>query len=147
MIDTGTALIIGSFISLIGFLIFQERSVKNYFRKENFKIQKSNVMAQNKLNLKKLEREMGLTGKSVTPAEKPTGSGTVAGLIPLLKDLDPDTIKTLIDLLGVSNEGESEGGLMDILTNFAEENPELVKGFLDGIGKAKEGKDSFIGQT
>jgi len=146
MIDTGTALIIGSFISLIGFLIFQERSVKNYFRKENFKLQKSNIMAENKLKLKKLEREMGLTGSNSTVTkEENTGIG---GLLPLLKNLDSDTITNLLPLLsGGGGDGSAPEGLTESLLNFAEENPEIVKGLLDGLKIGKPKEEEFTGQT
>ena len=69
MNDTG--LIIVSIIGIIGAIITTQLWQMNWFKRENFKIQKSNVMSQNKIKLRKLERDLGLTkDKNVQPVEQ-----------------------------------------------------------------------------
>jgi hypothetical protein len=144
-------LIIMGFMMLIGQIILMMMWQNNWFKKENFKIQKSNIMAQNKLQLRKLEKELGL-GKSKEIIEKePTGlMSTLGDLAPLLKNLDGDQIAALADkFLGGQSEAQMEeggGSLGDMITDFAANNPEMVKGFLEGIqqkGKGNIGDKSY----
>jgi hypothetical protein len=144
MVDMGTAIIVSSFLTMIGLLVFSQLGLRNYFKKENFKISKSNIMAQNKLNLKKLEREMGLT-PSKSPKEEKSGSvlDTLGALAPLIKNLEPDQIAGLIEAF-IGGEGGAATG--DFISNFVNENPELVNNFLEGLkGGINKGDNTGLG--
>jgi len=139
---------------LIGQVILMGMWNANWFKRENFKIQKSNVLAQNKLQLRKLEKDLGLTkAKDIIPAERPTTMQTISSLAPLLAKLNPDTIDILADkFLGTGavaeiGAGES-GGVTDMLMDFATKNPEMVQDILGGITTGyKEGGGSSGGST
>lgn len=134
-------LIFLGFIMLIGQIILLQMWNNNWFKKENFKIQKSNVMAENKLKLRKLEQEMGLkpSKKAATEEKSTLGKlGGLADLLPLLKMLDEDQLSGLVDrFIGGTDTGDEEQdeGLVGTLMGYAEENPDVVKGLLEGISK------------
>lgn len=138
-------LIFLGFIMLIGQIILLQMWNNNWFKKENFKIQKSNVMAENKLKLRKLEKEMGLKPtKGGKTEEKSTLNklGGLAELLPLLKMLDEDQLSGLVDrFIGGTDTGDEEQdeGLVDTLMGYAEEHPDVVKGLLEGISKIPAG--------
>lgn len=137
----GNELIVVSIIILIGQVILMWMWQQNWFKKENFKIQKSNVMAQNKLQIRKMEKELGLTNvkSSVAPPELPPLGG-IGQLLPLLKGLDGDQLSGLIDKFVPGSEERSSGPI-DTLLEFAEDNPEMVQGLLKGLtGGAKDGE-------
>ena len=125
--------------TLITILLWSNLSLSKYFKKENFKIDKSNVMAQNKLQLRKLEREMGLSkSKDIVPTtETPNTLSTLTSLAPLLAKLEPDQIMSLADRFLGGGEAPAEGGsgLGGILDSIP---PELIDGFLKGLAN-KEG--------
>lgn len=140
-------LIFMAFVMLIGQIIMLQMWNNNWFKKENFKMEKSNVMAQNKLNLRKLEREMGLSkSKEIVEKEPPGIMSTIGDLAPLLKNLDGDQIAALADkFIGGSEEPltEESGGVSDLLMDFAAKNPEIVKGFLEGVGQKGKGGTTY----
>lgn len=74
------------------------------------------------------------TAKLKTPVkEQPTMLSNLGGLLPILKNLDADQIGILADRF----LGEPESGSDDVvgsLIDFASNNPEVVEGFLKGIG-------------
>jgi len=128
---------------LIGQIILMQMWQHGWFKKENFKIQKANLMATNKLQIRKLERDLGLTpGK--TPKEKRGTFDTIKDLAPLLKNLDADQIGALFDKFigGGSVEEYEEGNVEDMLMDYAVENPEVVKKFLAGLTEGKGGEES-----
>ena len=136
-------LIFVGFIMLAGQIIMLQMWNANWFKKENFKIKKRSMDGENRLRLKKLERDLGLKA-SPAPKEAPGMFDTIRDLAPLLKNLDPDQIGALTErFLGGSEEGAegspAGGGISDVLMNFAESNPEMVQSFLKGIGGAKDG--------
>ena len=115
----------------------------NWFKKENFKISRDNVKAENRIKLKKLERDLGLHNKipSLPQNEKSVLSG-LGELAPLLQKLPPETIADLAErFLGGGDvaEPEDSGGLGEMVYNWAKENPEMVKGILEGIKPRLEG--------
>ena len=82
-----------------------------------------------------------------TVSETIKGAGNVAGL---LKNLDSDTLQDLADrFLGGSDEdlAGGSGSTLDLLMGFAEENPDVVKGLIQGLGsgskKLKEQEQPF----
>lgn len=134
-------LIVLGFMMLIGQIILMQMWQHGWFKKENFKIQKSNLMAENKLNIRKLEKDLGLTpGK--TPKEQRGTFDTIKDLAPLLKNLDGDQIGALIEKFTGGSGEEEEGNVEDLLMDYAVENPEVVKKFLEGLTEGKGGEES-----
>jgi hypothetical protein len=129
-------LIVMSFISLIGTVIILQLRDRAYFKKQNFKLQLDTVKAENRLKLKKLEREMGITSGS-KKTEGGSGEG-IAALLPLLKNLDPEQLTGLLDMLPGSAGGD--------LGSWIQDNPEIIKTFLDNFtqgAKTKEAEAPF----
>jgi len=119
-------LIFVGFIMLIGQIILMYMWNANWFKKENFKMQKQLVMKQNNLKLKKLEKDFGLQGATkIAPEAKGWGE--------LLQNIDSDKIKDILSIVQGGDE-ESEGGIGDLINNIP---PEVIEGFLKG---AKNGK-------
>lgn len=139
-------LIFLGFLMLIGQIILMQMWQNGWFKKENFKIQKSLVMAENKLKMRKLEKEMGLTpSKKIIPAEQPSTIETISGLLPLLKSLDPDKLGELVDhFIGEGDmgpESAAAGDPISMVMSYAKRNPEMVEGvigFLKGLGAGNE---------
>jgi len=143
---TDAGLIAMSLISLAGMILLFTLNNSQWFKKENFKIQKSNVMAENRLNLRKLEKDLGLKHGKAAPEEKGILDkiGGLADLLPLLKNLDQDQISGLIDkFIGGGSGGEDydEEDGVGMLMDFAGKNPDVVKGLLEGITKGSGGQN------
>lgn len=139
-------------VMLIGQVILMGMWNANWFKRENFKIQKTTLLAQNKLQLRKLERDLGLTkAKDIIPADKPSTMQTISNLAPLLSKLNPDTIDMLADkFLGNSAAEIGAGGggdVTDMLMNFATKNPEMVQDILGGITEGYKGGGSVGDST
>lgn len=131
-IGIGVAMIVTGLIMNVFFIFVYLLSQRSWFLKENFKIQKSNIMAENRIKLKKLEREMGVSHTPVK--EEPTGN-----ILDLIKNLDIDKIQGILELLGV-NEEEQTGSPIDTLVKMATENPEIVSKFIGGLKEKNTGK-------
>lgn len=123
-------LIFVGFMMLIGQIILMQMWNSNWFKRENFKMQKKNVMDENRIKMRKLEKDMGLTHKKT--AEEPTG-----GLLDQLKNLDMDKIKMLLSYVGKGESDEGEGGLVGMLEELVTSNPQIVEQFLKGLGQNK----------
>lgn len=117
-------LIIVSIISLAGAIMISTLYNRNWFKRENFKI---NIAAE-KLKLKKLAKDLDIA---------PVKTGTDKGIIELLSNLDKDKIANILDMLqgGSDTEVENEG-IENVLLDFASKNPELVKNLIGGLGAA-----------
>jgi len=142
MVDTGTALIVGSIISLAGAIIIMTMNNNNWFKRENFKIQKSNMMATNKLNLKKLERELGI--QEGTTKLQPTETN----LIDQLKGLDVDKVKGILGMVQKEEEEEDyeedERNVLERALGQIVDDPAMQKKALDlirGVTDGKKGED------
>jgi len=122
--DIGDSIIIGSFVSLMGMIIILQLNTRNWFKKENFKMQKTNIMNENRLKLRKLEKDMGLQKSKIT-----TGEGGVNGII-------GEVISNY-----VKDKGGDTGGLGGLIGDFLEDNPEVVKSFIEGFTN-KDGNSS-----
>ena len=137
--DTG--LIVVSIISLAGMVLLFTLNNSTWFKKENFKIQKSNVMAQNKLTLRQMERDMGLKPTKKIVSEEPKSTVDLAkDFIPILKNLSGEQIQALADkFLSPEDQAYEEpgGDLTGMLIKYATENPELVEGLLKGLSEGK----------
>ena len=132
---TDTGIIVTSIVSLAGMLLFFILSNNNWFKRENFKIQKSNILAENRIKMKKLEKELGLKKGAKEPKIDDSG-----GLFDLLKGLDTKKISGVLEMLQ-GDDGEyslPEDNSAGMIGNFISENPELVKSFLDGVGQNKQ---------
>jgi len=133
-------LIFLGFLMLIGQIILMQMWQNGWFKKENFKIQKSLVMAENKLKMRKLEKEMGLKPSTkIVPEEQTSTLGTISTLLPLLKNLDPDQLGDLVDRFvgGEREEGAATGDPLNMLIDYATRNPEMLEGLLKGLGAGK----------
>lgn len=126
-------LIAVSFISSIFMLVGIMLLNRNWFQKERFKLEKSNLQAQNRIQIKRMEKELGLT-PSRQPKEAPTGN-----ILDLIKNLDRDKIENILELLG-GGEGETEGEApTDTLIRMVNENPEIISKFLGGVKEKNTG--------
>jgi len=139
--DQPTAFVVCTIIGSLFMLLSLEVMSHNWFKKERFKFEVSNLKKQNDLQLKKMAREMGLSVPGGTPHATSTAGGGVGNLLELAKGLDPEQIGAIADILqGRLGGGEGEGQLVpegiDGLVDFITKNPDIVQGFLS---KAKEG--------
>lgn len=131
-IDIGTGLIVGSLISTTAMILLYMLSNRNWFKRENFKIEKSNVMQTNKIKLSQLRKELGVELK---PKPKVDLSGlNLSGLI-------GDT----------EEEPEGLGGYVtQIIGNVIENNPDIVEKYAPELIKMiapninKEQTDNYI---
>lgn len=139
VIDMGLAIIITGLSMNIMMILILLMNNRNWFARENFKIQKSNIMAENKIKLKKLEKELGVTHTPV--ANEPTGN-----ILDQLKNLDMDKIQGLLDMLGAGSDVEDDKSPVDKIIQMATENPEIVSKFLGGLKGQNTGKtgDTYL---
>lgn len=133
-----------SVISGIFGLLGLELISHNWFKKERFKFEVFNLKKQNDLQLKKMARDMGL---SSTPSHtKSTAVGdNLGGLLDLAKGLPPESLGAIAEIIqGRLGGGEGEGSPMpeglDGLVDFAVKNPDIIKGFMDGMKQGKGGE-------
>jgi hypothetical protein len=135
--------IISSLFGLLGLQLLNH----NWFKKQRFKTDSELLRAENKIRLKKLEKDL-LGQTAPAAAQPPLQSSSAANqnilmqLAPLLKNLDSDQIAGLIDrFTGGGEEGEpiEDNSLGGIITRFAAENPEIVQGFLNGLKNRADG--------
>jgi hypothetical protein len=103
--------------------------------KELFKIRISNTKKINDLEFKKQAKAMGLDFPK-TPHQTTGNIGDLLG--GLGKNLSPESIGAIADILqGRASGEEGEGSIipegLEGLVDFAVKNPDIVKGFMDGI--------------
>jgi hypothetical protein len=140
-----------SVISGIFGLLGLELISHNWFKKERFKFEVFNLKKQNDLQLKKMARDMGLS--STPPPHRSTAAGdNIGGLLEMARGLSPDALGAISDIIqGRLGGGEGDGEVvpegMEGLIDFAVKNPDIVKSFVGGLNKGKEGNDDtgFIG--
>lgn len=137
--------VISGIFGIIGLLILD----RNWFRRERFKFNLDSDKKEQTLRFKKMARDLGLDVKTPPfrgPASTPMD--TISGLLPLLKNINPDQLGAIADILGgqAPDEGGEEGPLSGIegLVDFATKNPDMVKGFMDGITKGKGQNESGL---
>ena len=144
--------VISGVFGIVGLLILD----RNWFRRENFKMQANFTKQEYSLRMKKMAKDLGLASssqKSSSNIESSSPLQTIGSLAPLLKSLAPEQISDLVGVLtgkpapeGASDEEgpESPLGGIDGLLEFATKNPQLVQGFLDGLSKKGEGGQDLI---
>lgn len=150
MVSDG-GLIAMSLISLAGMVLLFTLNNSMWFKKQNFKVDIFNVKAQNKLNLRKMEKDMGLTTSKASVINEAAPASPLGGidkLLPLLKNLDSDQLGGLLEAYtGLTAEEGAEGTMLDTLLGYAEEHPDTVKGLLDGLtaggGDGAESQEAY----
>jgi hypothetical protein len=145
------AFIIVSIISGIFGILGLELISHNWFKKERFKFEVLSLKKRQDLELKKMARDMGLSSTSSSHKTGTTAGDNVGGLLEIAKNLPPESLGAIADIIqGRLGGGEGEGQLMpeglDGLLDFAMKNPDIVKGFTQGLTKGKEGggDDGFL---
>jgi hypothetical protein len=134
---TDTGLIVVSIISLAGMVLLFTLNNNNWFRRENFKIQKSNVLNENRIKMKKLEKDLGIT------SSKTQNTHETGGVLDLIKGLDSDKVGQILDLV------KGEGGDMayddapksDIAAIIDKLPPSVIEGFLSKLQDNTSGKE------
>jgi hypothetical protein len=147
--------VISGIFGIIGLLMIN----RFWFVKERFKFDMDFRKKEADLNFKKMRRDLGLDSKPVVPPAFQSSSSPLENIAPLLslaKNLTPETIENLQGLLGGLGGGDTGGGSeepgisgIDGLLDFANKNPEIVKGFMSGLqgkkaGGGSGGADGFI---
>ena len=117
--DLGTAIIISSLISMLGFFIWSERNNINWYKKMNFK---QGIKVEN-LKIAKIKKDLDLKYRDEKEDK---------GLIESIKDLDADKIKNVLSMLQGDDEEDlgDEGEPITDIINQALKNPDLIKQFL-----------------
>jgi len=123
--DATTALIM-TVGGIVGAIITTQMWQMNWFKKENFKI-------------KKLERELGLQNVSKPIPSHNEQTNILSSLAPILKNLDGDQLGALAEkfLGGDGNPETPSDSVIDSLMGFAQDNPEVVQGLLQGLSSGK----------
>lgn len=119
-------------ISTIGFLTGLLYLDKSFYRRLQWK--RDYEIDMLKLQKKEARTDRKLASRLKVKAPK----GKIEGImdwINVIKDLDPEKISGLLNLLPDNTvEGLEEGDdLVSIISTFASKNPDMVKGFIDGI--------------
>jgi len=142
--------LIGGVFGIIGLLIINN----NWFKRQEWKTLDQFKRKKFDLEYKKIMREMGLESKKLSSATTAPSNSLLDNanlLLPLLKNLAPEQLQDIVGMLTGNDQGGAEdqgapSGL-DGLLSFAQQNPELVKGFLDkmkGGGDQTPPPDSFL---
>lgn len=117
---------------IVGSILVTQLWQLNWFKKERFKMQKSNIMAENRIKLKKLEREMGIdTSKGASINEK-------GGVLDLIKGLDRDKIDGLLDLIGEKESDSDQADQSDLGKILKMIPPSVIEGFVQKLSKGKQ---------
>ena len=129
------ATIVGSLFGILGLLLIN----RNWFKKMRFKTELDLLKAKNRVEIKRLEKQINIDTPRNEKIEN-SQSNLLTQIAPLLKNLDGEQIASLIDAFtGGGQEAEAPEGLSGLLQDIVSEHPELVQGFLQGIGKNKGG--------
>jgi len=119
-------------ISTFGMLLAVELMNHNWFKREKWKLHRKTIDGEIKLRLRKMEKELNLKPGKITSKEEQTPMELAKKWLPLLKNLDADSIDVLKDVvLGGGELPEEAGGLMSILDNIP---PDFIEAFLKGLG-------------
>lgn len=126
--DTG--LIVTSIIGLMGMVLMFIINNSNWFKRENFKLHKSNILNENKIKLERLRKELGLQKGGVQTQK----SDETVGVLDLLKGLDRDKIGGILELLQGNDEEEPverEEGILGLIDKLP---PEALQGIIEKLG-------------
>jgi len=125
-------LIVVSVISTIGALIGLIYLDKSFYRRLQWKQDYEKEMLRLKKRESRKDKKLAATINTKAPSTK---GDTIKGLIGALGN---DGVQELISRFGGGDETDEDFGDIDGLINFASKNPELVQGFLKGLGKEKD---------
>jgi len=122
--------IVTSICGLIGLLLIN----RNWFKKQKFKYDLNFLGKEQKIRLKKLEKDL-LGSAPVKEKSENIAPNLLTQIAPLLKGLDGEQIAALIESFTGEEEAPAPAaeGLGGLLNTIITENPELVQGFLQGI--------------
>jgi hypothetical protein len=115
-------------------IILNQLSLRGWFKKENWKVHLYNVKKQNEIKLKKMAKDLEVNysgSQKVTPTSD--SGGIAEKVLPaILKNLSPDQTAAIAEKF--LPEDTEEGDIGSTLMNFASQNPDVVKQFLDKLG-------------
>lgn len=142
MSDLG--LIIASILGLIGTVIILQLNQAGWFKKQKWLADRDTQRSINKIKLKKLEKDLGVTTSKNTAIPQ-GGIGLLGQLAPLLKNLSGDQLMDLANRF-LPQEGEYEeagtGSLAEGLISYATQNPQiagqLIANLTGGSGNAAQ---------
>jgi len=145
------AFIVVSVVSGIFGLIGIELLSHNWFKKERFKIQASNIKKQNDLQIKKMAKELGVNiSRNASKAGAPP-LGSISSLVDIAKQLSPEQLGSIVSTftggapeLELEPPEEEDTGINHLI-EFAKKNPELVKGFMSKMPQLTEGGETETG--
>jgi len=141
MVDTGTAIIAGSVISLFGGIIMMQVWQNGWFKRERFRLQIQQTKAIDRINIKKMEKDLGLRkGRSASAEITPNSQSGLLQYLPALVETakeNPDILGTLADKLLSNPGGESSPDLLNGIAGFVKDNPEILEGIMDGFQQNK----------
>ena len=129
--------IISSIFGLCGLMILD----RNWFRRENFKIQKANIQAQNKIQIERMRKELGLHKQPSQPTQE---LGGVGNLLDLAKGLGKDQIIDLVEKFLPDNERDEEGEEGELQKILKYVPPEVIQNALKGVLGSKEGGNQEV---
>ena len=131
--DAGlAAMVIGvtaPIVSLVVYSFFKERRDKAKMDFNKWKLKYQVKKGIHNKQLKKLEKQKKMQNKGYGDLIDQLDSNKIKGILHSLRDKDLDI------------EDEEEADIGDVIANIVEENPDLVDGFLKGIGGKKQEKN------
>jgi len=132
--DTG--LIVTSIIGLMGMVLMFIINNSNWFKRESFKLQKSNILNENKIKLERLRKELGLQ-KGVQPIKE----AETGGVLDLIKGLDKDKVSGILNMLQGNEEEleDREEGIMGLINQLP---PEAIQGVIEKLGLGNKNEDT-----
>jgi len=114
-----------------------------WYKKERFKVEMGFLKKKNDLEFKKLAQEYGLPIKKsseVSPVSSES-RGVLGDILPeIIGKLPPETLADLVDRFLPRPDEGGEGEVSDMLLQFAQDNPEIVKSILGGIKLGTQNK-------
>lgn len=142
MIDTGTAIITGSLLSLLGAIIIIELNNKNWFSRENWKMNKAITTKEVNIRFKKLEKDMGIQKGQDIPTT------TEKGFFDLIRGIDKDKIAQILNVIQGGETYEEEPGGDDIISRgvdfFQSQPPEIQQELIKKLGGVLGGQKEEI---
>jgi len=132
--------LITSIFMLCGIYLMSQNSLKNFFRREDYKTARDLQRKKNNLEISKMRRELGLT-KTKAEIETPAAPnmGLLQQLAPFIRNMDGEQIADLIAGFTGGEAAEQPEGITGMLMEFANNNPEMVKGILEGLSNKVSG--------
>jgi len=149
MISTEVALIMTAG-GIGGALLISQTSLRNWFKKENWKSKQKFDTKEMNIRFKAMERDLKLKeSPPIPPREK--------GVVESIQGINPEIIQTIAGLLSKNEDEdyieveEKKPDIMETILDVAQKNPELAGKFIEGItkkvGVGEKPKDDFQSQN